>query len=76
MADELFEELASLLAEEGIHLKGGEVRDMVRLQAAMDRAVERRNMQLFTPVGAARDYAAGALRTRDPDHRRGTVTTN
>jgi hypothetical protein len=62
MADELLKELAPLLAEEGIDLDGGEVQDMATLQAAMDRAVERRNMQLFTPVGAARDHAVDVLR--------------
>ncbi|MGX6607994.1 hypothetical protein ACWKSP_38630 [Micromonosporaceae bacterium Da 78-11] len=62
MADELLRELAPLLAEEGIDLDGGEIPDLVTLQAAMDRAVQRHNMQLFTPVGEARDNAAVVMR--------------
>jgi hypothetical protein len=62
MADELLHELAPLLAEEGIDLDGGEIPDLVTLQAAMDRAVQRHNMQLFTPVGADRYNAAVVLR--------------
>jgi hypothetical protein len=62
MADEMLKELGPLLAEEGIDLGGSGVQDMVTLQAALDRAVERRNMQLFTPVGEAREQAAHALR--------------
>jgi hypothetical protein len=62
MADELLKELAPLLAEEGIDLGGGEIQDMATLQAALDRAVERRNMALFTPVGTARDHAVDVLR--------------
>jgi hypothetical protein len=62
MADELLHELAPLLAEEGIDLDGGEIPDLAMLQAAMDRAVQRHNMQLFTPVGADRDNAAVVLR--------------
>jgi hypothetical protein len=57
MADELLHELTPLLAEEGI-----DIADLATLQAAMDRAVERHNMQLFTPVDAARDSAAVVLR--------------
>ena len=62
MADEMLKELGPLLAEEGIDLGGSGVQDMVTLQAALDRAVERRNMQLFTPVGEAREQATHALR--------------
>lgn len=63
MADELLRELAPLLAEDGIDLDDPEgVPDLETLQAAMTRAVERENLALFTPVGAARDLAAGTLR--------------
>jgi hypothetical protein len=60
MADDLMRELAPLLAEDGIDLDN--VPDMETLQRAMNRAVERRNMALFTPVGDTRDIAAAALR--------------
>ena len=62
MANELLRELAPLLAEEGIDLDNTDALDMETLQRAMNRAVERRNMQLFTPVGETRDLAAAALR--------------
>jgi hypothetical protein len=61
MADALMRELAPLLAEEGIDLESGDV-DLATMQAALDRAVERRNLALFTPVGRARDLAAAVLR--------------
>jgi hypothetical protein len=60
MADELMRELAPLLAEEGIDVDN--VPDMETLQRAMNRAVERHNMALFTPVGDTRKVAATALR--------------
>jgi hypothetical protein len=60
MANELLRDLAPLLAEEGIDLDN--IPDMETLQQAMNRAVERRNMELFTPVGETRDLAAAALR--------------
>jgi len=63
MADEMLRELAPLLAEEGIDLDDPEgVPDLETLQAAMARAVERQNMALFTPVGAAREFAVDTLR--------------
>lgn len=62
MANELLHELAPLLAEEGIDLDGGEIPDLATLQAAMDRAVQRHNLQLFTPVGTGRDNAAVVVR--------------
>ncbi len=62
MADELLGELAPLLAEEGIDLDHTNNLDMQTLQRAMNRAIERRNMELFTPVGKTRDLAAAALR--------------
>lgn len=62
LADELMTELAPLLAEDGIDVNDLEATDMQTLQAAMNRAVERRNMALFTPVGPAREIAAATLR--------------
>ena len=62
MANELLRELAPLLAEEGIDIENTDALDMQTLQRAMNRAVERRNMELFTPVGQTRDLAAAALR--------------
>jgi hypothetical protein len=63
MGDELMRELAPLLAEDGIDLDDpGSIPDVETLQAALDRAVERRNMELFTPVGEARSLALTTLR--------------
>ena len=62
MADELLRELAPLLAEDGIDATNIDVPDLDTLQMAMNRAVERRNMELFTPVGRARELAASTLR--------------
>jgi hypothetical protein len=61
MADALMRELAPLLAEEGIDLESAEL-DLATMQAALNRAVERRNLALFTPVGRARARAAEVLR--------------
>lgn len=62
MADELLRELAPLLAEDGINLSDPEqMPDRQTLQAAMQRAVERQNMTLFSPVGAARELAVTTL---------------
>lgn len=61
MADEMMRELAPLLAEEGIDLAGDNVPDLETLQAALNRAVERRNLELFTPVGATRQVALATL---------------
>jgi len=62
MANEMLRELAPLLAEEGIDLNNMDVPDIGTLQRAMNRAVERHNMALFTPVGDTRDLAAATLR--------------
>ncbi|MDQ2852274.1 MAG: hypothetical protein M3Y49_16395 [Actinomycetota bacterium] len=63
MGDELLRELAPLLAEDGIDLSDpDQVPDLQTLQAAMQRAVERQNMTLFTPVGTARELAVTTLR--------------
>jgi hypothetical protein len=62
IANEMLRELAPLLAEEGIDVDNLDVTDMQTLQRAMNRAVERRNMALFTPVGQTRELAAATLR--------------
>ena len=61
MADDMLRELAPLLAEEGIDLASGDVPDMDALQAALSRAVERRNLELFSPVGPTRQIAVDTL---------------
>ena len=61
MANEMLRELAPLLAEEGIDIENDAL-DMETLQRAMNRAVERRNMELFTPVGETRELAAATPR--------------
>jgi hypothetical protein len=62
MAQELLRELAPLLAEEGIDAGNIDVPDVQTLQHALNRAMERHNMSLFTPVGRARELAAATLR--------------
>ncbi len=62
MADELLRELAPLLAEEGIDVSNIDVPDLDTLQDALNRAVERHNMTMFTPVGHARELAAVTMR--------------
>jgi len=62
IAKEMLRELTPLLAEEGIDVDNIDVPDLDTLQAAMNRAVERQNTALFTPVGQARDRAVVALR--------------
>ena len=61
MANELMTELAPLLAEEGIDLDNIDVDDIDTLQQAMNRTIERRNMELFTPVGEVRQIAVVTL---------------
>jgi len=62
MANEMLRGLAPLLAEEGIDVDNIDVPDLATLQAAMNRAVERQNMALFTPVGQARELVVTTLR--------------
>ena len=62
MASDLLRELAPLLAEEGIDVDNIDVPDVETLQRALNRAMERHNMSLFTPVGQARELAAVTLR--------------
>ena len=61
-ANELLQELAPLLAEEGIDVNNIDVPDLDTLQQALGRAIERRNMAMFTPVGHARELAAVTMR--------------
>jgi hypothetical protein len=63
MAKELLRELAPVLAEDGIDVDNIDVPDMETLQRALDNAIERQNLALFTPVGTARDLAVNALRS-------------
>jgi len=60
MAREMLRDMAPLLAEEGIDLEN--VPDLETLNRAMARAVERRNLELFSPVGTTRDIAVATLR--------------
>jgi hypothetical protein len=63
MADDLMHEIAPLLAEDGIDLNDPDkIPDTETLQLALNRAIERRNMELFTPVGEARSLALTTLR--------------
>ena len=62
LANETLQELAPLLAEEGIDVDNIDVPDLDTLQHAMNRAVERHNMLRFTPVGGPRDDAIDVLR--------------
>jgi hypothetical protein len=62
MASDLLRELAPLLAEEGIDVSNIDVPDLETLQQALDRAMERHNMAVFTPVGPARELAAVTMR--------------
>ncbi|MDH6145808.1 hypothetical protein P3T35_007869 [Kitasatospora sp. GP30] len=61
MADEMWREIAPLLADEGI-TEDTDPTDLATLQAALDRAVARYNAALFTPTGRARSNAAALLR--------------
>lgn len=61
MADDLLRELAPLLAEEGIDPSGEDPPDLPTLQAALNRAVERRNPELFSPLGATGQIAVETL---------------
>lgn len=62
LANEMLHELAPLLAEEGIDVDNIDVPDLDTLQRAMNRAVERQNMALFSPVGPAREIAVVTMR--------------
>jgi hypothetical protein len=75
MAAELMAELAPFLAEEGIDVNDIDVPDLATLQAAMGRAIERRELVRFTPTGAVREQAAAILRrTAEAIHQGDTGT--
>lgn len=59
MADELMRDLAPLLAEDGVDIN--DLTDIDSVNRALSKAVERRNRELFTPVGARRDRAIALL---------------
>ena len=59
MADEMMRDLAPLLAEDGVDIN--DVTDIDAFNRALQKAVERRNMELFTPVGVRRDQAIALL---------------
>ncbi len=61
LADRTMRELAPFLAEDGIDLATSEL-DLQELQLALNRAVAKRNLALFTPVGRARELAVEVLR--------------
>ena len=69
MAKELLHELAPLLAEEGIDVDNIDMPDLDTLQQALNSAIERHNMALFTPVGQSRELAAVTLRLSRGGHR-------
>jgi hypothetical protein len=59
LADEMMRELVPLLAEDGIDIS--DVSERGVLNRALQNATERRNLELFTPVGARRDRAIALL---------------
>ncbi|HET6825747.1 MAG TPA: hypothetical protein VFH64_07465 [Amnibacterium sp.] len=63
LAGRMLEELKPLLAADGIDLDDPDnPPDMATLQAGFARAVERRNVELFTPLGSRRAAALDLLR--------------
>lgn len=62
MADQLMQEVAPLLAAEGIDLNDPTTFDVETLNAALARAVERRNFELFVATGERLSYARTILR--------------
>jgi hypothetical protein len=62
LADQMLQELAPLLAEEGIDVDNIDVADLDTLRHALNSAVERRSMELSSPVGQACDIAVATMR--------------
>ncbi|WP_426516365.1 hypothetical protein ACPPVQ_17290 [Diaminobutyricibacter sp. McL0618] len=57
MAAGLLSEIAPLLAEDGIDVENLDIDDLDAVNAALTRATERHNLELFTPVGEQRSLA-------------------
>lgn len=62
MADELLTELQPYLLEDGVDLRTASFDDLDALNAALGRAIERRNSALFRPSPAQRSYAKTVFR--------------
>lgn len=62
LAAELMEQIAPLLADEGIDLDDLDADDLESVNAALGRATERHNMTLMTPIGPQREGTIVALR--------------
>ncbi len=62
MAARLLDDVAPLLADEGFDLDDLDEVDPDQLNEALGRAVERHNMELFTPIGLDRQRALAILR--------------
>ena len=62
MADDLLAELAPYLLQDGIDLRTTSFDDLDALNAALGRAVERRNAALFEPTPEQRSYALTLFR--------------
>jgi hypothetical protein len=58
-ADKLMREIAPLLAGDGIDINS--ITDVNELNRAIQKATDRRNMELFTPIGARREQATALL---------------
>lgn len=58
LADELLREIGPLLAEDGFDIDNLEATDLDTLNAAIGRAVERRNFERFVPVDQTRAMAS------------------
>jgi len=62
MVKEMLRDLVPLVVEGGIDVDGMDVPDLGALQRATDRAVDRRSMELFSPVGPTCVIAVATLR--------------
>lgn len=62
LANNLLQDMAPLLAEEGIDVNDPSSYDMATLNVALARAVERTNLERFTPHGKERASALALLR--------------
>jgi len=62
LADELLEELQPYLLDDGIDLRTASFDDVEALNAALGRALERRNADLFVPSASQRAYALTVFR--------------